>query len=163
MHENAEIRKVRELIHGIEFAMLTTVDDDGSLISRPMATQRADFDGELWFFTLDDSPKAQHIHRERHVNVSYANPKHGTFLSLSGKADCIHDREKAEEMWNPAYKVWFPEGLDDPHLVLLRVSVQMAEYWEGPSNPVTRLLGFAKAFVTHDKSLGGGHRKLAVG
>jgi general stress protein 26 len=42
-HEKHEenVKKLREMIKGIEFAMLTTIEDDGSLRSRPMATQRA--------------------------------------------------------------------------------------------------------------------------
>ncbi|RYD35018.1 MAG: general stress protein, partial [Myxococcaceae bacterium] len=37
-----------KLIHGIKVAMMTTVDTDGSLRSRPMWTYDKDFDGELW-------------------------------------------------------------------------------------------------------------------
>jgi hypothetical protein len=39
-HEEHEenVRKLRELIKGFEVAMLTTIEDDGRLRSRPMAT-----------------------------------------------------------------------------------------------------------------------------
>src|SRR5690606_30642051 len=49
--EREKIEKLRELIKDIDIAMLTTVDEDGSLRSRPMGTQEAEFDGDLWFFT----------------------------------------------------------------------------------------------------------------
>jgi len=163
MDTNGDIQKLRELIHGIDCAMLTTVDPAGRLISRPMAAQHSEFDGDLWFFTRDDSPKADHVLHNREVNVTFTNSKSGTYVSVAGKAAVFRDRAKAEELWSPAYKVWFPGGLDDPHLALLKVTVQMAEYWRGPSNPVTRLFGFAKGLLTDDKQLGGEHRKMAIG
>ena len=39
MSKRDEIAKLREMINEIQFAMLTTVEDDGSLWSRPMAVQ----------------------------------------------------------------------------------------------------------------------------
>lgn len=50
--------RLAELIEGIDIAMLTTVGPEGWLVSRPLSTQQASFDGErLWFFTEADSPK----------------------------------------------------------------------------------------------------------
>ena len=43
----AAIKKLGELIEDIKIAMLTTVEEDGSLRSRPMGTQQVEFDGEL--------------------------------------------------------------------------------------------------------------------
>ena len=82
-HE-AEIKKVAELIKGIKFAMLTTAEEDGSLRSRPMATQQAEFDGTLWFFTSTTTAKVGEINRDRHVNVSFADPDKQVYVSASG-------------------------------------------------------------------------------
>ncbi len=50
---NENIRKLGEMIKEIKFAMLTTAEPDGTLRSRPMATQATEFNGELWFFTKE--------------------------------------------------------------------------------------------------------------
>jgi general stress protein 26 len=39
--------------------MLTTVDSEGHLHSRPMAVQEMAFDGDLWFFTGKGTKQAQ--------------------------------------------------------------------------------------------------------
>jgi general stress protein 26 len=45
-------QELAELLEEIDIAMLTTVGPDGYLVSRPLSTQAASFDGEfLWFFT----------------------------------------------------------------------------------------------------------------
>lgn len=132
-HEKHEenVKKLREMIQGIEFAMLTTIEDDGSLRSRPMATQKIEFDGDLYFFTKVSSAKVNEIERERNVCVSYAEPTDQRFVSLSGVARLLHDRAKMEDLWFPGLEAWFPDGLKDPELALLWISVTQAEYWEG--------------------------------
>ena len=142
------IKKLHDMVKDIRFAMLTTVEEDGTLRSRPMATQEFEFDGDLWFFTSADATKVNEVQHEHHVNVSYSEPKDQKYVSVSGTAQLIRDKSKIEELWNPLFKAWFPDGLNDPQLSLLKVSVDKAEYWDSPSSKVVRLLGFAKALVT---------------
>jgi general stress protein 26 len=144
----AGIAKVAKLIKGIKFAMLTTAEADGSLRSRPMATQRGAFDGTLWFFTRASSHKVEEVRQDRHVNVAYADPDDQRYVSVSGKARLVRDKGKMKEFWSPAYKVWFPQGLEDPDVALLRVDVTEAEYWDSPSGTMVYLIGMAKAAVT---------------
>lgn len=145
---NESIKKLGEMIKDIEIAMLTTAEPDGSLRSRPMATQQFDFDGDLWFFTRASSPKVDEIEQEHHVNVSYAAPNKQRYVSVSGRARLVRDKNKIKELWSPILKAWFPEGLDDPDLALLKVAVEQAEYWDSPSSTVAQLVGFVKAVAT---------------
>lgn len=142
------LEELREKVHGIRIAMLTTLDEEGSLHSRPMATQSTEIDGDLWFFTAADSPKAREVQSDQRVNLSYADPDSQRYVSISGTASVVRDRAKAEELWSPLLKAWFPKGIDDPNLALLRVSVEKAEYWDGPSSRMVQLAGFVKAILT---------------
>ncbi len=157
---NEGVKKLGELIKDIEFAMLTTAEADGTLRSRPMATQQVEFDGDLYFFTRADTPKVDEIEREHHVNVSYAEPKDQRYVSVSGTARLSRDQAKIEELWSPILKAWFPEGLDDPQLALLKVTVSQAEYWDTPSSKMVQLAGFVKAMVTGESYKPGEHEKL---
>ena len=142
------IKKVAELIKDIRIAMLTTVADDGQLHSRPMGAQEVEFDGTLWFFTRDDSPKAGDIRREHEVNVAFADAHKQSYVSVAGRASVVHDQAKAKELWNPFLKAWFPQGLETPGLALLKVEATSAEYWDAPHGAVVQLLGLAKALAT---------------
>jgi general stress protein 26 len=116
-----DIKKLAEIIKGIKFAMLTTVEEDGSLHSRPMTTQDVEFDGDLWFFTRADAPKVSEAERNREVSVAFSDPEHNKYVSASGTAILVRERAKIEEFRKPAYKTFFPQGLDDPQLALLKV------------------------------------------
>ena len=157
------VSKLGELIKDIKIAMLTTVDAESNrLRSRPMGTQEIEFDGQLWFFASITSPKADEIEHYRQVNVSYAAPDKNRYVSVSGAAAIVRDRAKIKELWSPIYKIWFPNGVDDPDLCLLRIDVAQAEYWDSPSGPVNKLVGFVKALVTGDDESLGKNEKLTL-
>ncbi len=156
------VEKVRELVKGIEIAMLTTVDDAGHLRSRPMATQEMASDGALWFFTGKDAPKV-HEAQEYPVNVALTDPKANTYVSISGTARVVMDSAKIHELWKPVLAAWFPGGVDDPNIALLCVSPTGLEYWDAPSRSLVQLFGLAKALVTRQPASDvGEHEKISL-
>jgi PPOX class probable F420-dependent enzyme len=146
--QSERLSKLTELIEDIRIAMLTTTIPDGTLRSRPMATQRAESDGDLWFFTQASAAKAEEIRANPHVNVSYTSPRENRYVSISGTATIVRDRRKREELWDQLYRAWFPQGLEDLDLALLRVDVERAEYWDAPSGTMAEIAGLLKATTT---------------
>ncbi|WP_163997627.1 pyridoxamine 5'-phosphate oxidase family protein [Pyxidicoccus caerfyrddinensis] len=152
-----------DLIKGIKVAMMTTVEEDGSLRSRPMWTHDRDFDGELWFFTREHSPKVGEVEHDHHVSLAYSDPTRDRYVSVSGRCRLVLDKEKARELWNPTLKAWFPDGLDDPELALLCVRVERAEYWDTPNSRMVQLAGMVKAALTGETYKPGDNQKLDLG
>jgi general stress protein 26 len=148
MTRNEQIEKLRELIKDIDFCMLTTADQDGTLRSRPMSTQQTEFDGDLWFFTEFNTAKVEEVQRDQHVNVSYSDPKKNCYVSVSGTAQVMRDQAKINELWNPVHRAWFPKGPEDPNLALLKVKVTQAEYWDDTSSSMVQFFKMVKAAVT---------------
>ena len=147
--EQEKREKVKELVKDAKICMLTTMTSDGRHVSRPMAVQDVEFDGDLWFFTYSDSDLVQQIRTNPQVNVSLSDGKQNAWVSLSGAAEQTDDRSKAAELWNPMLKAWFPDGLETPNLTLVKVHADTAEYWESAhSSRVVTMLGAVKAAVT---------------
>lgn len=131
--------KLHELIDGIAVAMLVTVTSDGALHSRPMMTQQMSEGGLLWFFTAKDSHAVEDLEKEQAINLAYADPEHDRYVSVSGQASLVADRNKLEELWTDALTRFFPQGIDDPRLALLQVRVESAEYWDASAGRMTSL------------------------
>ena len=150
-------------IEGIRFAMLTTIGSDGSLTARPMTTVQKDFDGTLWFFTSASSPGAQDVAARATVGLQYVEPKDDVYVSLSGDARLERDRARMEALWSPMVKAWFPKGIDDPDLTLLRVDVHTAEYWDVKESKPVQLYKMAKAAMTGERPKDlGEHRTVTL-
>ena len=145
---NQAIKKVAELIKNIKLAMMTTVDADGTLHSRPMGTQDKEFDGTLYFLTGKGSQKIAELRQDSHVNIAYANPDKNQWVSVAGTATASRDQQKIDELWSPFHKAWFPEGKDDPNIMVIRVDVDSVEYWEAASSKMVQVAGLVKSLVT---------------
>lgn len=154
------MQKLAELIGQARIAMLTTAEPDGSLRSRPLATLQMDSEGKLWFFTALSSGKVGEIDQHRKVNLSYANVEKQNYVSVSGRARLFRDPDKMRDLWTPWLKPWFPDGLDDPDLAMLEVTVEEAEYWDAPASRMQRLLGLTSALASGDTRQLGEHAKV---
>jgi general stress protein 26 len=148
-HDPDAVATVRELIKDERTCMLTTVAPDGSLVSRPMATQEVEFDGDLWFFAEASSPKVAEVQAEPRVNVAYAGSS--SWVSVSGGAEVVRDPAKNEELWNAFAEAWFAKGPQDPDVVLIKVRGESAEYWDSPGGRVASVIALVKTKVTGSK------------
>jgi general stress protein 26 len=150
-------------IKDVRVAMMTTIEPDGTLHSRPMVTQDIDavkFDGDLWFLTAASAPKVNDVAEHQQVNLSYSKPDKNLFITVSGTAQLVDDRKKIKDLWNPIAKAWFQTGPEDPDVGLLKVHVESAEFWEGPSGKAGGLFSAAKRLASHGESSGGSDVKL---
>ncbi len=157
------LAKTRDIVRDLRFCMMTTETPEGRIVSRPMTCHEMDADGYLWFFAAQDSEQTIALDFDENVNLAFACTEKARYLSIVGVAEVLRDRGKIEELWSPEVKVWFPNGMDDPRLCLIRVHALSAEYWDSPSSKVVRLFGIAKAFVTgnpYDASAENGRVRL---
>lgn len=152
-------RKVADLIKGHRIAMLTSTGADGTLLSRPMALQEVEFDGDLWFFAERDSRKVADVGANPQVNVTVGSAT--TWVSLTGTAVVVDSPGRKRELWNEAVKAWFPDGPDDDGLVLLKVVADSAEYWDTPGRLAT-LVSYAKARVAGERYDGGENARVEM-
>jgi general stress protein 26 len=114
----------------------------------------------LWFFTNEYSPKVEEIQSDQKVNLSYANPEKEVYVSVSGNAKLVTDKEILKQHWSPVLKAWFPDGLQDPKLALLRVDISQAEYWDSPSNKMIQFYGMVRAIMSRETYDPGDHKKI---
>ncbi|MES2317105.1 MAG: pyridoxamine 5'-phosphate oxidase family protein [Pseudomonadota bacterium] len=157
---SSQVAELKSRIAAIQFAMFTTVDQHGHLASRPMTNQETDGEGNLWFFTSTETELWQHIAAQPQVNLSFAEPEDGVYVSVSGQAERVVDRAQIKAMWTPAVQAWYPHGPDDPHVMLVRVVSHRAEYWDASSSAMVQLFQMAKAVLTGSTPEEGQHARI---
>jgi general stress protein 26 len=160
--QHPQLDRIAELVKEMKFAMLTTEEPDGALRSRPMSTMQMDGEGNLWFFTALSSHKVAEAQQHRQVNLAYARSDKQDYLSISGMVEIVRDKQKMQELWSVWVKPWFPDGLDDPDLVLMKVSITEAEYWDSPGSTAMQLYGLAKGIMTGNTDAMGENRRVIM-
>ena len=156
------LEKLGKLIEGNDIAMLTTRIGDGRLISRPLRMQQLDSDGALWFITDRDSHKAEEVRLQPQVNASFASSGHNTYVSVAGRASVIFDKARLSQLWSPAMTVFYPKGVDDPDLCLLRVQAESAEYWDGPGGLIGQALYLVMTAATRDPGVLSDNERMRI-
>jgi general stress protein 26 len=141
---SAELTHVAKLIENIPIAMLTTLEADGALASRPMTALEMDAQGALWFFTDLQSSK---VDRLLTVNLSFTDRGQGAYVSLSGHGEIDTDRVRIKSLWTVFAKPWFPDGPDSNKLALLKFTPHKADYWDVPSCKMVRAFGLVASVI----------------
>lgn len=156
--KNIEILKTK--IEEVRICLFTTLSQKDEFSSRPMATAKVEEDGSIWFFTNEYSLKSKEISKENEVTLGYSNPSDNTYITVNGKAELVDDRVRKEAYFSAPVKAWFPDGVDDPRLILIKVTPAAAEYWDGSSSKVVVVYHMLKAIVTGEEYEGGQHDKI---
>ncbi len=160
MKNQENLEKLKALLKGTRICMLSTYNKDKGIHTRPMAYQEIDESGIIYFFTNEYSSKIEEISVNNEVNISFTNTDNNNYVVLKANASLSKDRAKMEELFNPMVKVWFPEGLEDPNISLIKADVQSAEYWDSTSNKMVFLFNAAKSLITGEAYNEGEHGKL---
>ena len=82
------------------------------------------------------------------MNVSYADTGQQRYVSVSGMASIMHDEDKIDELWDDVVAHYFPQGRGDPHVALLCVRIETAEYWDANAG---RMIALSPA-QRHDRT-----------
>ncbi|HZH66321.1 MAG TPA: pyridoxamine 5'-phosphate oxidase family protein, partial [Flavisolibacter sp.] len=81
---------------------------------------------------------------EKDVHLTYAHPGKESYMDVWGTATVVTDRKQIQDKWSPIIKAWFPDGVDDPNLSLLKVIPKECYYWDSETG---KMVQFAKMIV----------------
>ncbi len=116
---------------------------------QPMAAFGDKAADAIWFFTKTDTDL-----------VRQTGASHDAMVCIMAKdmefQACIHgvlipdtERPKMDQFWSPFVSAWYPDGKDDPDLIMMRLDPSDARVWVSKRGPITYPLEIAKANATH--------------
>ena len=148
--ESEKREHVRKLIAGFDTAMLVTRTLDGAMRARPLSIADKAGDGTMYFSTAIESGKVHELEQDSRVAVVLQGS--GKYVSLTGEAHIQRDRALIQQLWSESWRVWFPDGPDDPSLTLLVFEPQEADYWDAAGGTGLKyFFEMAKAYVTNTR------------
>ncbi len=140
-----DLHALRERVSKVRTVMLTSIDERGTLSSRPMTVQHLAESGDVLFVVDRDadwvSPKMDA------VNVAFIDGS-STWISVAGRGVLDDDSQLLDDLWSPVLDAYFPDGR--ANAVVLRVESDRWEYWTAP-NKLVQLVDIAKARAGGDR------------
>ncbi len=138
------------LLRDFDTGFLATHTMHGGIRGRPMALAEIEGNGDIYFAAGLDSPKVAEIKTDPRV-ASFFQGK-TKWISLTGRARIVTDRALISRLWKESWKLWFPNGKDDPNICLIAFDPSEAEYWDnGGAQGVRFVLEAAKAALSGTK------------
>ena len=158
---NKNVEKLIEMVKGVRVCMLITNERNAENLSgRPMSISKIDDDGTIWFFTKSSSYKVDEIEESKKVSIAITNESSNNYLMIQATAKLVNDKTKMKELWSSILKAWFPLGLDDPDMTLIKVTPNEVNYWDSSSSKMVVLFNMLKAIVTGKEYAEGEHGKI---
>ncbi len=148
-----DVNAIWDAIESQRIAMLT-VEEEGRLVSRPMASLARRDDGVIYFVTRLDA-KVGEIGGSAPVNLAYSDAHKNKYVSVSGTARTNQDRAKLRELWSMWAEAWLPEGPDGADVALITVEPEEAKLWDSTSSNLVYVAKVLKANVTQTPPDGG--------
>jgi len=139
------IEDLRDRLKGERTAMLTTVDERGTLSSRPLTVQSFNDFGDVFFLVGRDSDWVNPSATEA-ANVAIVDDG-ATWVSIAGRMHISSDEKLLDELWDDTSAAFFPNGKTDA--VVAHVQSDRWEYWTA-ANAAVQVFEFVKAKLTDD-------------
>ncbi len=160
MTDTTNLDTVWNLAEKIGFCMLTT-QASGDLRARPMSAHAERLENAFYFLTDVDGYKDEEIMQKPEVCLAFADSKGQKYVSISGSAQVINDRERIRELWSTPAKAWW-DSPEDPAIRVLKVTPSFAEYWDSPGTIVS-YIKMAAAALSSAKPDMGDNEKVDMG
>jgi general stress protein 26 len=139
--------KLVELLKTFSNGIFVTHGGSEDIHSRPMAIAQVEPNGDVWMLSGAASDKVREVKADARAQIVCQSSS--AFVTLTGRANVNKNRAKLDELWNDSYKSWFPQGKDDPNLVLIQLRAEEGEWWdERGLNRLKYVIETVKAYAT---------------
>ncbi len=124
------VSQIAPIIRAIDICFLSTVNSDGHVHARPMSNNgEVEWDGDSWFFAPADGRAVSEISTNPAVVTAYRAEEGFKIVVVTGSASIENDPSLKQRYWLADLDRWFPNGPDDPNVVLIRVNAEHADWW----------------------------------
>ena len=135
---------VNELMEKPSIAHLATIDENGSPSIRAVFNLRCkekfphpakvieEYDDNpytVYISTNTSSTKIKHISKEKRIALYFSLPDEVKGIMLQGEAEILDDMMFKEKIWVDNWKIYYPQGFDDPDFTILKLEPKLLRGW----------------------------------
>lgn len=114
------VERARKIISERPNSVFITVDEAGRPVDRIMWTAEVDDELSVYYATGLNSAKVKRIESNPNALVLWISDS--GYLSLSGVAEVVTDRNVLDRLWRDSFAPYFPGGKNDPNYAVIKVT-----------------------------------------
>ncbi len=121
------ITKTRDYLDSVKTVSFAT-STESNPSCRIMAIQKVEDDLKMLFVTHKSSPKMEQIEKNTSVCIASFNEETLRDIRLFGRIEVLIDMETKKYVWKEELEPYFPDGINDPELTVLKFIPERLEY-----------------------------------
>lgn len=139
--------RIRMMVEANPMCVMITSLEQRPFRIRPMAMQKVDAEGRIYFFSRRTSEKNMDLHRSDEMHLIFSEESKSEYLSLYGHAAVYHDQAEIDEMYSKFVNTWF-DGPEDPNITIIRFEPEAGHYWDTKNGKLVALAGMVFGAIT---------------
>ena len=100
----------KETINSNRYCVLITLNKEGIPHARTMDPFPIEEDFTIWFGTNKNSRKVEEIKNNPNVTVYYSSTDWQNYVSITGKAEIIDDKNEKDKRWKKEWEFFYPDN-----------------------------------------------------
>ena len=123
-------QEISALLQTFDVCMMTTIDGNGDINSRPMLQNKEkEYDGYLYFFSLENTRKVLDVSDIPTISLTYQDKEGKQFLQMHGEGEIINSTKEMAAHWDKNLDKWWPLQEHTKGMCMIKVKVAWARYW----------------------------------
>ena len=121
----------------LNLAIMATSYAVGAITARLMSNSGGIvYHGDSYFFSYQDSHEVADLPADLHTKLNYTDAsgmlvEPPMFAIIEGDAAPIKKRQAFVDHWTKDPDRYFPDGIDTPGIVMIRITPRRIHYWNG--------------------------------
>lgn len=139
--------RIKMMVEATRTCVMITRLDQRPFHLRPMAMQKVDANGAIYFFSDRNSDKNADLKESNEMHLVFSNEAKAEYLSLYGHAKVYRDQAEIDEMYSAFVNTWF-DGKEDPNITIIRFEPEAGHYWDTKNGKLVALAGMVFGAIT---------------
>lgn len=125
-----DIKDIEKALQCIDCCMMTTIDSQGNINTRPMLQNKeAAYDGNLYFFSMKDTRKVLDLEKNPNISLTYQDKENTLFIQIHGMGEIVEKPDEMAPFWDKKLDLWWPQQEHTPEICMIRIRVSRIRYW----------------------------------
>lgn len=121
---------IEKALQSIDCCMMTTIDDNGNINTRPMLQNKeALYDNNIYFFSMKDTRKIRDLEKNPTISLTYQDKENTLFIQVHGKGEIVEKSEEMEPYWDKKLNLWWSQQQHTPGICMIRIRISHIRYW----------------------------------
>lgn len=148
-NDNSAFEDIFQKMEMIEVAFLCAQGED-NIISRPMMAQFDEDDRKsLYFISSSNAEQVEALIKNPNAVATMTDSSNKIYIEAKGQCQITQSKEKIKPFWNAMVDTWFPEGLKDSDVSLIKLSLESLECWDSSGNIIMKAANLLMAKLTN--------------